>query len=469
MIVNKKYHCILFVIIFSSVIFTDDIIDEDALFGDTSIYIDVETLEDSSLDASAEEKPSINFSGAVRASGTFNLNRKWFEKKNREISETSLDGSIVGSFNGDFRLPRSVKSFINTEVLYNGSYDSLYFSVNELFLDWNIKHRVFFRAGKQILQWGRGYFFNPVDIINIDKKQFFDELLSREGTFGLKMHAPLHTRFNLYSFVNMQSVKNPEDLSFSVKTEFLTGPVEWALSGWGQNKKGPAYALDLSTSIGPFSVTAEAILFSKMDIIDSMSYEQSVPQTNIDPATIELIEQNPFLAEQWYAEAAPTIVPHYKTHRWFPRISFNIGREFDFGNIPDRIRVNFETYYNHAGKNHSSFKRYLPPKSIADSLEVREKLLLSAVQYLEPNNFSQWYAAGFITIGRFILTDMTLSTNALYNVNQNTALVSVHLNYITLHNLSFDLLLSGYPGKNYTEYTVFGQGLTTELRIGIIF
>ncbi len=68
--------------------------------------------------------------------------------------------------------------------------DPLQTTLKEFFADGNYKYKVYVRFGKQNLKWGRGYLWNPTDLISQDRKDFGDMDARREGVYGLKMHIP---------------------------------------------------------------------------------------------------------------------------------------------------------------------------------------------------------------------------------------------------------------------------------------
>jgi hypothetical protein len=45
---------------------------------------------------------------------------------------------------------------------------------------------VYFRAGKQVAQWGRCYLWNPTDLINVEKPFYSEDIFAR-GNLRLKM------------------------------------------------------------------------------------------------------------------------------------------------------------------------------------------------------------------------------------------------------------------------------------------
>lgn len=413
--------------------------DEDALFGDTSTVVDAAAFVDSGAVIDEREQKSVSFSGGITGSVVGTVDREYF--RDQSLLNTGFRSSAYGDFSLDIRLPGSVKSFVGANVAYGavaGSSDTLLLSLNEMFLDWQYRYRVFLRAGKQVLQWGRGFFFNPVDLVNVEKQQFFDDLTGREGAYGLRVHVPFQTRANLYAFLDMGQARRVDDLALSLKAEFLVNSVEFALSAWGKDNRDPVFGLDFSTGLWDFMITGEMALYQSLK-----TYEFSSRSSN-------------FVSE--------------KRWDWVPRASLGIGRYFDFGDINDRILVNIEGYYNHAG---STEKDLLPEGIDPDQVDVDGMLDLISPELfpivLDFNNTSRWYLAAFCTINRFILSDMTLAVNALANLNQQSVMLSGALSYRTLHNLSFDLVVSGFPGPDYTEYTLTGSGASIETRVGIVF
>ncbi len=417
-------------------------LDEDALFGDTSTIVESEAYIEPETMVDERYQKSVSFTGDVTGSAGGNMKRKYFE--NASLSNTTFQSSIFGNFNLDVRLPQSVKSYIDAEAAYFAASDSLVVDLNELFLDWNIGYNVYFRAGKQVLQWGRGYFFNPVDLVNVEKTSFTDELSSREGAFGLKVHVPFKTKANLYAFLDMGKVPRADSMALALKTEFLVKSTEFAFSAWGKNNVDPVFGFDISTGMFELIIRGEAALYSSLDVYEFKS--------------------------AGYPSSSQPVGVNVEKREWVPRASVGVGRYFDIGNINDRLMINLEGYYNHAGSGDDDL---IPEGMDSDDLNIEEIAgqippdeLMSV---FNQNNFSKWYLAFFSTFNRFIISDMRLTANALINLNQNCTWLSTGVNYTTMHDLSFDLIVTGFAGPKNTEYTVSGEGLGIEVRTGIRF
>jgi hypothetical protein len=409
-------------------------LDEDALFGDTATVVESATFTDSATVVDETKSRSVSFGGAVSGSMGGGLHRTYFDEP--RLDRSSYGAAIYGDFNLDVRLPGSVKSYANAVLAYSAVNDSLTLQLNELFLDWNLNYRIFFRGGKQILQWGRGYFFNPVDLVNVEKKALVDELDGREGAFGLRIHVPYGTVANVYSFIDMGGVPRADSLALALKAEFLVKSVEFALSAWGRSKTDPVYGVDFSTSLGSLMLSGELALHQSLLTYDLGDDEDS----------LIIIERK----------------------KWVPRLSLGAGHYFDFGDINDRILLQLEGYYNQAGSERSDLvPAGMSGRQAQDAFSQLSPDVVGSV--FVPNSVSRWYLAGFATVSRFIVTEMTLSASGLANLNQSSGVLSVGLNYTTLHNLSFDAIVTAFPGRSYTEYNIYGQGFNAELRAGIRF
>ena len=102
------------------------------------------------------------------------------------MGRKSYAAIMEGDFLLDARWREGIKAFADLWAGYtersksaeeranpNESEDDNFETVlKEFFGDVNIKHRAYFRFGKQNLKWGQGYFWNPTDLINEDRKDF---------------------------------------------------------------------------------------------------------------------------------------------------------------------------------------------------------------------------------------------------------------------------------------------------------
>lgn len=434
-IAEIKSFMVTFVIILLIILTTkaqDDIFDEDVLFSDTTTVVDSVIVVDTEKIKDIQDKKSFDVTGEVTTVFQPSLQRAWFDE-GQHSSDAAFSSFTVGALFLDARLPGGFKAFGNSELRYDPINDTIFFSMRELFLDANIKNRIYFRAGKQVLQWGRCFFWNPTDLINIEKKQFIRKIGSREGAYGLKMHVPFGTKANIYSFIDTRRINRIDSISATAKVEFLIGGTEMAMSIWGKKGRKPVYAYDVSSNLWNFLLCGEIALFQEFTI-NKVSFNNEVPE---------------FTSE---------------TRKWLPRISAGITRYFKVNGIPDRLMTTVEMYYNQPGSTLRSFP-------IPDDIVISDTLaaVLIAEGLYEPNNFSRFYLSLFSSFSRFIVSDMTLSCNAIGNLYQQCAMVTASLSYNTIHNFFVEILCTGYIGKEKTEYTITGDGLQVQLTAGLSF
>ena len=271
----------------------------------------------------------MSFSGEVTSTAEFGFKRDWFTTGDRK--QVSPSAYIVGNFLLDSRFPMGIKAFANTEVQYFADSSRTQFSLQEMFIDANIKHVVYFRTGKQVLQWGRCYFWNPTDLINVERKKFIEDVGYREGAYGIKMHIPYATKFNFISFLDMRNMTSLDSLAGAAKVEFLIGGTEIGAAVWGKKFKDPFFGLDFSSSLFDFGVAGE------IGITSGTQLHKNVSQIH----------------HGGYSQ-----IFHPIDEDFIIRACLGVSRIFDFMEIDDRVSVEAEVYFNQAGYTGNVFKKY---------------------------------------------------------------------------------------------------------------
>jgi hypothetical protein len=305
--------------------------------------------------------------------------------------------------------------------------------VPETFLDANIGRKVYVRAGKQVLQWGRCFFFNPTDLVNVERKTFFRRIGAREGAFGLKGHAPFGTAANLYAFLDAGETARPDSLTGAAKFEWLWGRSEMAVVAWGGGHRDPVFGADLSTRVLDFDLSGEWAVHSSFPS-RSLSWNQNIP----------ILEE--------------------KERHWISRAAVGLGKSFNVAGVPDRLTTVAELYFNQPGSEDGRLP--LPPQGVAlpgGFSRVEMLGLLAQSGLYEPNSYSRYYAAFFATLNRFFRSDLTLTFNAIGNLNQRCALLSSGIAYRDLNDFGLSLLVNGFAGPEDTEYTFSRQALQVQL------
>jgi hypothetical protein len=405
-------------------------VDEAALFGDTNQVVD--SASRAAAPSDTAERRTTGLSGSMLAFGSAQAPRAWFDDFDGDRMRQRA--GAVGDAYLDARLLRGFRAFANLEWDLDANADSVAFRVPETFLDANIARKAWFRVGKQVLQWGPGYFFNPTDLINVERKPLVRRLGAREGVFGAKLHVPFGTRANLYGFLDADRVSRPDSAAGAVKAEFLAGRSEMAVMAWNGGGRDPVYGADLSTRLLGLDLVAEGALYSSLRI-----------------RTVSLAGGIPALAESKRA--------------WQPRVSVGAGRGFDAGGLPDRLTVSAEYYYNHPGSDarRMPFASLLGQAAAAGFTPEQALAAAAASGAYPPNSFSRHYLAAFAVWNRFFRSDLTLSGTALANLNQSSALLAAVLAYRDLNDFGLSLTIYGFAGPRGTEYTLAADGVQAQL------
>lgn len=476
MVKIKKYLFIIAIILITSFTFAEEI-DENAMFADVeTIEAETQKVVDNPLNVE-EDKKSVALTGGLNSYSTYSATRDNLEGKGR-TKDNTFDNYISANLLLDIRLKNNIKGFGNVQLDYfpQGTTENQKFkilgadisvenkvnakySLKELFIDANYNKKAYFRFGKQVLQWGRGYLWNPTDMINIDRKKFDSNAGYREGAYGLKMHIPFGTKLNIYSFFDVSNTENIEELAPAAKVEFLVGNTEMAFSAWTKKDKRSVFGYDISSRIGQFDIWGET----------SLSYGDNAEKVKI--------VNNEYVI---YKESDKII----------PKISVGTSKSFDIKDEKERFSIVGEFYYNGSGfdknilsdtKTRDTYVEYDTLK--ADSSDnynitkstVTTRAPITIAEYIfnkglySPNDMSKYYAATFMTYKKFIISDMNLNMNVIGNLVDGSMMINPYLSYSNLSDLSISFGVTGFAGDKNCEYTINGKGLETTLSAGITF
>ncbi|NLD93738.1 MAG: hypothetical protein GX639_13865 [Fibrobacter sp.] len=436
----------------------EEMFDEDALFADTNMTVDSASLVDNQRIIGDSQKTTVGFSGTVNSVAEVAFSRSFFDElKRKEIIPSAY---IVNNLMLDVRMAQDVKAFSNLELTFRP--DSSVFDINlqELFLDFNVKRMVYFRTGKQVLQWGRCYFWNPTDLINIEKKTIEPQIGYREGAYGVKMHIPFGTKYNIYGFADMKRLTSVDSMAGAIKGEMLIGTTEIGAALWGKHDRKPVFGIDFSTRLLDFDITGEMSLESGDNISVIKGLHKNEPMLEFMNRVArgdKEIDLN--------AKADKDVVP---------KICLGISRSFDLLEVKDRVTIITEFFLNQAGVEGDFYDEH-DVKALFDALakdtsgKMGDQLNSLRTRFSRPNEFSRYYVSLFTTVNKFIIPEIVLQLNSIINIEQSAAVLIGSLQYTTLHNLFAGLTVSGAIGGGETEYTMFGNALSCRLNIGINF
>jgi hypothetical protein len=423
-------------------------VDENALFSGDQPVVETKSYEKANVDEDQNLK-KVAFSGSITSVYSYSATRGFLQGK-------GTDGNIFGpSIDGtgylDVRLPENDKGFGAFNVVYDPVEKTTEYAMPELFVDFNIAKKIYFRTGKQVVQWGRCYLWNPTDLVNVEKKSFVDKIGPREGTYGIKAHLPFGTWMNMYGFVSTVGTNEAQDVAGTYKLEFLAGGTEMAFSVWAARGYNPVAGYDVSTRFLTLDIKGEAS-------VSNGSNDDKVGVRN-------------------------GVLTKYREDKVVVKACLDLGRSFDALDQSGKIQVNLEGFYNGSGyaenvlRDSSLYGFDAPLVMTVNGTKIplsggsKAAYMVGSGLY-QPNYLSRYYAALFVTVNNFITSSMTLTANVIGNVSQKSGMTSVSLSYLTLQGFKAGATVNGYAGGKNTEYTFRNGGINggdIRLTAGIVF
>lgn len=135
-------------------------------------------------------------------------------------------------------------------------------SVWELFTDTDIGNRVFIRAGKQMVKWGVGYFFQPADIISLSAVDIYDPTAEREGPVAIKANVPFgKNNLDLYAIApSGETLDSIGKIGLASRAQFVLGGYELGVGAAYQKRTDWQFIGTVSGSIGDFALFGEGVV-----------------------------------------------------------------------------------------------------------------------------------------------------------------------------------------------------------------
>ena len=263
--------------------------DEDDLFGDESDSIDEWQSPSEEEDSSDLSKGIIFKTGSVTVGGSLTSKAQTSTTiisdeddtfKDR-VYNTSLTPTLEGTLTVDARPKDNLRIYTkigadypfttssSTASLFNSSTSSSWFTMDEMFTDFSIKDKVFFRFGKHTVTWGTGYFFSPVsDIINTSSIDVENPDDSVSGCLNLRTQIVLpgiHNYLWLYvipstDFTTSYSAASyARDTGLAAKGEVLLGNWEVGLGAYYRYLNPPKVMITATGDIFKASFFGEAV------------------------------------------------------------------------------------------------------------------------------------------------------------------------------------------------------------------
>lgn len=410
----------------------------------------------------------VRFGGTAHAWAFWGVKRPWGET-NYQFSNNTLSSYFQADLNLDIRPAPGFKVFTEFSLIYSPvnpisqtASNTLLLSAKEFFADFNLGQAIYFRLGKQVLTWGRGFFWQPTDLVNLEKRDVVNRDLIREGNYGLRVHIPYKTLFNLYSFLNLGSTLNYDQYAWSVKTEARFGGLEVALSTLLRPKRQAVYGADFSFGLAGWNITGEASLFQEgqMDRLGT-----NITEVVVFGVTNRIPVPRIYRNDTTFAKASLGATKSFDENRWtFGIEGYYNGEGYDDNRLED---TNFTALW--AGNAlptaylQATALSNFNSQPLADWNKALGRVWYNALDH------GKWYAAVFLSRGELFNKTTTIGLTGVLNLLDLSALVSLSASYSPVDQFAVNLRLPFYLGESGREFTFQKNFLPLQLELSYRF
>lgn len=314
--------------------------------------------------------------------------------------------------------------------------------LDQMWINFDVAHRVFVTAGKQHVRWGTGRFWAPTDYLHLRPRNPLDVFDARTGTSMVKLHLPIESRqWNFYGYAITEgpdATQTLGNIAGAARAEFVLDTTELGLGVFGRRNGRPRFAADLSTGIGDFDFYGELALRYQSEV-DRVRYE---PNASIPPAPTAPSWQTPSdTALARLAQIVDTLYPTYRESGLRPQVvgGVNYSRKY---NDNDTFTVGAEYFYNSLG--YSSPTAY-PGLVLPHSAPLSES---ANFFYL-----GRHYGALYVTFpAPYSLDTHTFTLSTLGNLSDQSFITRLDYSLVVLTHVRFEAFVSGRYGNEHGEF-----------------
>lgn len=418
--------------------------------GETVGFGDVEIRPTTSADiasrlATADERLTIGGKLFLRANASITEDT---DLKDQAISTPNLldlfadvrpndrvRGFASGRFNYNFAIQDGdVDRFGNTLTAATVKLD-------QVWVKFDVARIAYVTTGRQRIKWGSGRFWNPTDFLNqqtLDalNASVFDE---RTGVALLKVHVPIESiGANLYGIGNFEGADSFESIGGALRTEWLLGPAEIALSAAAREGAPLRLGADATAAVGPFDLRVEA--------------------------AVKHGDETPYFKGEY--DLASLTIPKRtdRSDEWIPQVVAGAEIAIKYSDR-DSVYIGAEYFYNGAGYKDASLYPWLLGASSYYEAIGEDALATSTQKLFTPFYLGQHYVgayAMFPSPGRWDEGSITASTLANISDQSYVSRLDVSVKALTF------LTLSAYTQVHYGETGEFRFSYEIEPIPGIL-
>ena len=340
---------------------------------------------------------------------------------------------------------------LDVSALLTGARERVSFVLDQLWVKFDVKKRVFLSVGQQRVRWGTGRVWNPTDFLNAQR---FDPLALFDPRLGVglvKIHLPLEDEgANFYLIALYEGANSLDRIGIASRAEVAFSQTELATSLSWRRGEPLRFGLDCSTGLGDFELRVElAALYDVGAPFFEGNWSIGAP---LDFSALDVV---------------------YRDNELIPQAVAGLDYTFDYGDN-DQLIIGLEYFWNDAGYSNSDL---YPLLLLAPSLGQLEALGVVEIGFrgpppalFQPLYLGRQYLAAFVFLpSPWGLNKQSLNLTAILNISDRSLIARIDhtvslmrfLNlrsYINVHagrrgEFKFGLEVPGVPG-------VLDNGLT---------
>lgn len=406
--------------------------DEDALFGSGGLLTESSDSGSSALEEVFLVREGIDFGGTYALS----LRSVWgwtADDGGPADGWSDRSADVRGSLYFDARPSRNFRAFgkVKGDVSLTETPLDPNISLHELFVDFDLADRAFFRVGKQTINWGVGYFFSPADIVNVGRIDPENPELEREGPVALRLNVPA-SRNNLYAYAIVDGKPGDYRVALAPKVEYVVGGSELGLGFYYRADRAPRAMATVSTSVGRLSLFGEAVLSKGSD----KRFVQAVAVTPENPLGMEVVADKETL-----------------------RVHTTVGTRATYADPDGRFSVTAAGQYYYNGEGYDG------EFSTAHKMGMLYFLADGQLAATDLVSSGRHYAAVSVSGTSRALKDLVPSAFWLGNLSDGSGLISLSVGYTRWKDVNVSLGISRTYGETGSEYVLLSP--ETQLTLGV--
>ena len=294
-------------------------------------------------------------------------------------------------------------------------------NVSEAFGDFQGGDKLYFRVGKQFVQWGRGFFYSPADVLNLTAIDPSDPTAVREGPISFKATLEEGDAGSYQSVVTANQIAKGDDVSFAGQGTWLLFGSEVSVGGYYQPSQNRAPRLFLTTGFNLFGVNF---------------YTESVVLTDNDERRLEA--------------AGPGVAVAKKTSGWVTQQTVGFTVSWDDPDKRFSVATFGQYYYN--GTAAKDINLYHERRTAIQPLIASGALTTGDLR-----NFGTHYVAGSVAVNKIAGTTLSVSDTFRASLSEESWVQTPRLQWVADPSLTLGAESSWYRGPKNSEYSPLGD------------